>query len=105
MQLSTEYRGRHFDLSTVDLECAEDVWGLPSGSWLGFHRKATVPVFDHPHHLFAVRLGRWTVVLEFTGANQAWHCPTNAALRAQRSRQQVEAMSRFFGQGIAPLRD
>jgi hypothetical protein len=105
MQLSGEYRGRHIDVSTVDLECAEDVWGLPSGSWLGFHRQATVNAIDHPHHLFAVRLARWTVALEFTGVNEAWHDDATVALRMQRSRKESDAMSLFFRQGIAPVGD
>jgi hypothetical protein len=103
MRLHGEYRGRHIELSAVDLECAQDVWGLPAGRWLGFHRDATVTAIDHPHHLFAVRLARWTVVLEFTGVNQAWHCPTNAALRAQRGKARMDGL--IFGQGVAPVGD
>ena len=93
MELHGEYRGHHIDLSTAELDIAQDIWGIPLGRWLGFHREATVTAIDHPHHLFAIRLAKWTVVLEFTGVNEAWHLPANAALRTQRAKQRAAAFS------------
>ena len=94
MQVSTEYRGHHIDLSTVDLECAEDVWGIPTGSWLAFHSEKSITAIDHPRQLLTLRLARWTVAIEYTGVNEAWHSPASIALRAQRS---TERSAMFLG--------
>lgn len=85
MQFSIEYRGRHLELSTVDLECAECVWGMEQADRLAVHRERHASVIDHPHTLTALRLGRWTVVLTVTGVNPAWHSEANSTARVTRA--------------------
>lgn len=92
MQFNIEYRGRHLELSTVDLECAECVWGMEQADRLAVHRERHASVMDHPHTLTALRLGRWTVALTFTGVNPAWHSEANVAARVNRTRSGVVGM-------------
>ena len=90
--ISIQYQGRSLDLSMTDRECAQDVWGMPFGSLLGYHREASVTQIDHPYRLLAVRLGVWTVVVEVTGVNPVYHTEDSTALRMERARQTQAAL-------------
>lgn len=91
--ISVQYKGRSLDLSMTDRECAQDVWGMPFGSLLGYHRETSVTQIDHPHHLLAVRLGVWTVVAEVTRVNPVYHTEDSMTLRMERARQKAGRLS------------
>lgn len=97
--ISIQYQGRSLDLSMTDRECAQDVWGMPIGSLLGYHRETSVTQIDHPHHLLAVRLGVWTVVVEVSGVNPVYHTEDGMALRMQRARERGAALRSHGGFG------
>lgn len=94
--ISVQYKGRSLDLSMTDPEFAQDLWGMPFGSMLGYHRETWGTQIDHPHYLLAVRLGVWTVVVEVTGVNPVYHTEETTALRIQRAKER-EATLRSHG--------
>lgn len=65
MELSIGLNGRSLEVCTVGSDTAEDVWGISPDRRLSIYKEAGANVKGEWYRLWALRLGRWTVAIEY----------------------------------------